>query len=312
MPYNEKRYAPKLLTKNAYGPGTVWVMDAVHMPYGCSVWPALWTQGPNWPEGGEIDIMEGVHLQKTNQVALHSEGDGCYASKDVSMTGSLAYENCSISSNSASGCIVTDPNTNSYGADFASAGGGVYVAEFADQYIKVWFLTRSAVPEGVTKDAKSIDTASLGEPLAYYPRTTCDFPKYFGEQTLTIDITLCGTWGSIPSVLEATCPTLAENQTCYTTYVINDASETYANAFFELNYINIYSNASSTGTETSTSAAGTKIGTGTATGTATGTKSGSGTGTTVTSTSVAPNAASRAATYGTALALIGAVVALAI
>ena len=44
VPYNEKRYAPKLLSKTAYEKGTVWVMDAVHMPYGCSVWPALWTR----------------------------------------------------------------------------------------------------------------------------------------------------------------------------------------------------------------------------------------------------------------------------
>jgi hypothetical protein len=44
VPYNEKRYAPKLLSKNAYGMGTVWVMDALHMPYGCSVWPAFWTR----------------------------------------------------------------------------------------------------------------------------------------------------------------------------------------------------------------------------------------------------------------------------
>jgi hypothetical protein len=27
-----------------YDIGTVWVMDAVHTPYGCSVWPALFTR----------------------------------------------------------------------------------------------------------------------------------------------------------------------------------------------------------------------------------------------------------------------------
>jgi hypothetical protein len=27
-----------------YDIGTVWVMDAVHVPYGCSVWPALFTR----------------------------------------------------------------------------------------------------------------------------------------------------------------------------------------------------------------------------------------------------------------------------
>jgi hypothetical protein len=27
-----------------YDIGTVWVMDATHTPYGCSVWPALFTR----------------------------------------------------------------------------------------------------------------------------------------------------------------------------------------------------------------------------------------------------------------------------
>lgn len=50
--YNEKRYAPKLLSKTAYPVGTVWVMDAVHMPYGCSVWPSFWTR-----ESRRVDIL---------------------------------------------------------------------------------------------------------------------------------------------------------------------------------------------------------------------------------------------------------------
>ena len=42
--YNEKRYAPKLLAKTAYDAGTVWVIDMLHAPWGCSVWPAVWTR----------------------------------------------------------------------------------------------------------------------------------------------------------------------------------------------------------------------------------------------------------------------------
>jgi len=44
----------------------------------------------------------------------------------------------------------------------------------------------------------------------------------------------------------------------YTTYVINDAGATYANAYFELNYINVFSSSSSAGASASStsSAAG--------------------------------------------------------
>jgi hypothetical protein len=57
----------------------------------------------------------------------------------------------------------------------------------------------------------------------------------------------------------------------YTTYVINDGSATYANAYFELNYINVYSSS----TETANPAAGGAI---------------PGSGTTTTSTSAtSPN-----------------------
>jgi hypothetical protein len=29
--------------------------------------------GPNWPQGGEIDIIEGVHDNVHNQIAFHTE-----------------------------------------------------------------------------------------------------------------------------------------------------------------------------------------------------------------------------------------------
>jgi hypothetical protein len=50
----------------------------------------------------------------------------------------------------------------------------------------------------------------------------------------------------------------------YTTYVINDAEATYANAYFEINYVNIYSSSSSSAANTS-GAAGTASATKTAT-----------------------------------------------
>jgi hypothetical protein len=33
-------------------------------------------EGPDWPLGGEIDIMEGINNQQTNQIALHGANTG--------------------------------------------------------------------------------------------------------------------------------------------------------------------------------------------------------------------------------------------
>lgn len=52
----------------------LFVLDLTHMPEGCSTWPAWWTlsQAGPWPQGGEIDIIEGVNLNPQNLASLHT------------------------------------------------------------------------------------------------------------------------------------------------------------------------------------------------------------------------------------------------
>ena len=50
----------RISSQNVYDEA-VFVLDVEHMPAGCATWPAFWTlssMGP-WPNGGEIDIIEG-------------------------------------------------------------------------------------------------------------------------------------------------------------------------------------------------------------------------------------------------------------
>lgn len=286
--YNEKRYAPELLSKKAYGLGTVFVLDADHVPYGCGVWPAFWTRGANWPNGGEIDILEGVNMMTKNQMAIHTAGNGCYASSDTStFTGSLANTNCSTAFNSNQGCVVQDASTNSYGADFATAGGGVYIAEYASEGIKLWFITRASVPSSLTADAKTLDTSTLGNPTAYYPTSSCDISKFFTDQVMTLTITLCGDWAGSATTLEQTCGALNGTNTCYTTYVINDQAAALANAYFEINYVNVYTSAATTTAE----------GNGAAAATGTGATAAGSTAATGASSSASSKASSAAARY---------------
>jgi beta-glucanase (GH16 family) len=56
------RPSVRLTSKQSYNHALV-LIDVQHMPTGCGVWPALWMVGPNWPNSGEIDIIEQVILQ---------------------------------------------------------------------------------------------------------------------------------------------------------------------------------------------------------------------------------------------------------
>jgi len=71
--FNEKRNSVRLSSTDSYKIGSLWIADMVHVPFGCSVWPAWWSQAEDWPTGGEIDTFEGVNQVTMNQMALHTE-----------------------------------------------------------------------------------------------------------------------------------------------------------------------------------------------------------------------------------------------
>lgn len=55
------RDSVRISSYDAYADSVI-VLDLAHMPEGCGTWPAFWTlshKGP-WPNGGEIDIVEGM------------------------------------------------------------------------------------------------------------------------------------------------------------------------------------------------------------------------------------------------------------
>ncbi|KAM0750678.1 hypothetical protein T439DRAFT_342968 [Meredithblackwellia eburnea MCA 4105] len=264
VPYNEKRNTVRIASTDLYSTGTLWVFDAVHVPYGCSVWPAFWSQAQSWPSGGEIDVFEGVNLQTANQYALHTT-NGCTASGTSStMSGTLSYSNCSSSANSNSGCTISETKADSYGSAFNAAGGGVFVTEFATTGISIWFFSRANVPSDLlTSNSSAVPSPSnWGTPSAYYPSSSCDIATHFANQQLILDITLCGDWAGNAAVFNATC-----SGVCYTDFVLNSSS--YANAHFEIPSIRIYTD----GTGTSTSISGSSSSSGTSSGTAATSKS---------------------------------------
>ncbi|THU89496.1 glycoside hydrolase family 16 protein [Dendrothele bispora CBS 962.96] len=234
VPFNEKRNTVRIASKDRFEVGSLWIADMYHVPFGCSVWPAWWSQAPGWPDGGEIDTFEGVNQVTMNQMGLHTTG-GCTQVNPVQTSNMINSTDCNFQTNSNEGCIVTNPTTKSYGADFASAGGGVFVTEFAEEGISVWFFSRSDVPSSITSNSSSINISDLGTPVANWPNGGCEIDSFFKAQNLIFDITLCGDFAGAASVFAETC-----SGTCYTDYVVGDGSN-YANAYFDVASVRVFS-----------------------------------------------------------------------
>jgi hypothetical protein len=74
-----------------------------------------------------------------SQSSLHTE-PGCTAVNAVQTSTLVNSADCSFKTNSNEGCVVEDPDPNSYRTAFAAAGGGVFVTEFSETGISCAFF----------------------------------------------------------------------------------------------------------------------------------------------------------------------------
>nr|GAT50274.1 glycoside hydrolase family 16 protein [Mycena chlorophos] len=213
------------------------VFDVEHMPQGCGTWPAIWeTNESNWPAGGEVDIVEGVNDQGTDQITLHTNPGCTMPSSGRTQTGTVVGTDCDAEANGNAGCGVKSTVASSYGPSFNAAGGGWYAIERTNTFINVWFWTRDAsnVPADVRAGGTSVNTGGWGTPTANFPNTDCNFPNFFDGNNIIINLTFCGDWAGQSSVYASSgCPS-----TCVD-YVDQNPSA-FQNAYFQFNSINIY------------------------------------------------------------------------
>ncbi|KAI0354274.1 hypothetical protein OH77DRAFT_1426345 [Trametes cingulata] len=243
VPFNFKRNSVKIVTHDFFPIGSVFLFDALHLPFGCSVWPSFWTMGPNWPHGGEIDIMEGVNKMTNDQMTLHADS-GCVQAPNVQQLGTTNGADCSAGANSSIGCTVVETQPNSFGDGFNSHGGGVWAAQFDTSGIFIWFWNRSTIPADVSANGNSVDPSTWGTPSGAWPASSCNVSQFFTPQQLVIDITLCGDFAGQPNIYQQTCGGPLGNSTvdiCYIDNVINNGTSDYANAFFEIQYVKVFS-----------------------------------------------------------------------
>ncbi|KAJ7693546.1 concanavalin A-like lectin/glucanase domain-containing protein [Mycena rosella] len=190
------RKSIRITTQASFTGGLV-IMDSVHMPTGCATWPAFWSNGPNWPTGGEIDIVEGVNDYTNNQATIHTAPGCTLASDDPAALGAAASAvtggtDCAAATSGNAGCGMRSPSDVSFGAAFNGNGGGVYAMQWNSNGISVFFFPRQSVPLDI--DAGAPQPNTWGLPMAHWPATDCDPWKYFYTHVAIFDTTLCGDW----------------------------------------------------------------------------------------------------------------------
>ncbi|RXW24972.1 hypothetical protein EST38_g883 [Candolleomyces aberdarensis] len=246
VPWNEKRNAVRITSKDSYPIGSLWIADIYHAPYGVSslkgAYSPVLIKDPKSAglspgtqhglrEGAEIDVFEGVNAMPTSQMGLHTTA-GCVQRNPNQLTTLVNSTDCAGDNNA--GCMLTNTHPSSYGPAFAAAQGGVFITEFAESGISVWFMARKDIPSSLT-GASAIDTSTLGTPMGNWPQTGCDIKNFFQSQNLVFTVTLCGDFAGPPNIFNATC-----TGTCYLDYVIKDPSN-YDNAYFDIASVRVFS-----------------------------------------------------------------------
>lgn len=251
------RHSARLTSKKQYDFG-LFIFDVVHFPYGCASWPAVWLTDPSdWPNHGEIDVIEAVNNATYNTATLHTTNN-CKMNVKQKQTGTTLTTNCYNGTDDNSGCGVK-ADSRSF-EDVNSLGGGVYAMELRDAGIRVWFFDRSEIPSDITAGTPNPYTWS--EAAADFPSTHCDIGTHFSNMsiianigmwflclfffpfhqktlllTIMIFLDVCGSWAGSTSVYSTQdkCP----GTSCSAYAAVNPAG--FDEAYWEFNSFKVYS-----------------------------------------------------------------------
>lgn len=245
--YQGVRDSVRLVSKQTFSGGGLFIFDINHIPSAQGVWSALWMTGSNWPQQGEIDIIEGVHETTMNALSTHTS-QGCTMGTSgfygqFMMQGSNK-NNCDARATDSQGCGVRSKSKVSYGPAFNKKGGGVYALQWSSTGIKIYFWSRNSIPSDV-RSGKPKPSSKWGNPHFLVAGSSCNPFKKFSDLMLVINTNLCGTWGdgvwhtSLSYAGQEQSPASKTGHSSCASYVQNNGAA-FKDAYWGINSIKIY------------------------------------------------------------------------
>lgn len=248
------------------------IADILHMPAPvCGTWPAFWTlgSGSDWPNAGEIDILEGVNDEPFNRYTLHTSAGIVAANhSNVHQTGIQVTKNCDVKAPDQSpnaGCSTIDlPGIPSYGTELNDVQGGVYATLIDSEGVRIWFFARENIPADIKsgtpnpppRDLTTVNTTGTSTKSTWsLPNARFDSPDnapdafdtHLKDHQIIINIAFCGDWAGKVWKDSKSCMALAPTCEEY----VSGNPEAFTDVYWAFNSIKVYE-PTAEGNETST------------------------------------------------------------
>ncbi|KAJ3495755.1 hypothetical protein NLG97_g3159 [Lecanicillium saksenae] len=181
------RDSVRLESKDPWSSG-IMITDVEHMPgTACGVWPSIWSYNNEEDPVGEIDLIEGMNLQDSNIVSLHTCGTCSFSN----IGGLDERANCNNGGSESQSCENGDNfdgcgstmSTGSYGPEFNEGKGGVFATWLQPNALRIYWWNRDNVPSDILSGNPDPDT--WGKPASQFiSGSDCDVGNYFKKQTI--------------------------------------------------------------------------------------------------------------------------------
>ncbi|KAH9820068.1 family 16 glycoside hydrolase [Melampsora americana] len=250
--HSEHRKSFRLSSKESFSSGTLLVVDLLHLPATCGSWPALWTvaQDVEWPEKGEIDMIEGVNLFTQNSISIHTKS-GFWMKDSNGVQSEFIMKsdqktNCDATKTDDQGCGLRDRNKTSFGEPFNAQDGGLHVLEWTTDSIKIYFFDRGNIPDDLSSGTPSRSSSSWGEPRAKFKGSgDQSISDYFKDHVLVVNTNLCGKWPEAVWKTDTTyagqsksCASITGYDTCQD--FITNAGDQLDEAYWAIKSVKVY------------------------------------------------------------------------